>query len=93
MSLRPRGWLFEVRRQVWNHVVTTPRPTTWTRLTYIAGLPVDETAEIQAEITTLRAVVDEAVVAEDAERMVRAAKMQLRRVESEVESTSPPTTS
>ncbi|MBP2325255.1 hypothetical protein JOF56_005640 [Kibdelosporangium banguiense] len=55
-------------------------------LELLAGLPVDETAVLHAEIATLRAAVDEAVAAEEAERMVRAAKMQLDRVERELDS-------
>jgi hypothetical protein len=54
-------------------------------LEFLAGLPVDETAVVHAEIATLRAAVDEAVAEEEAERMIRAAKMQLRRVESELD--------
>ena len=54
-------------------------------LEFLAGLPVDGTATLHAEIATLRAAVDEAVAEEEAERMIRAAKMQLRRVESELD--------
>jgi hypothetical protein len=79
MSLRSAHSSFESRRY------DSASDSLDRALEFLAELPVDETAVIHAEIATLRAAVDEAVATEEAERMIRAAKMQLRRVESELD--------